>query len=314
MKKLISVVIPCFNEEKNIDILYKRLSKVIEKNKLYKFEIIFIDNSSVDNTQETLRKLAKNDKKVKLIFNTRNFGPSKSPIYGLKQSSGDASILICADMQEPPEIITELIKYWEKGWNACLLVRKTKRKFFEKFSFSYIYKNFYYSLISKFSHINLVKNTTGNGLYDKKIIDKLKQYHDHDPYLRGFTSDLGYPVKEVLYDERQRKYGKSKHNFYSLYEEAMRGIVSYTVIPLRIICFLGFLIAFLSFLSGFYFLIRKLMDWQAFDIGIAPLIIFVFFLFGVLFIYLGIISEFIANILINVKQKPLVEEKERINF
>jgi dolichol-phosphate mannosyltransferase len=314
MKKLISIVIPCFNEERNVGILYRRLLRVIEKNKSYKFEIIFIDNSSVDNTQTNLKKLAKLDKKVKLIFNTRNFGPSKSPIYALKQSNSDASILISADMQEPPEVISVLIKFWEKGWSSCLLVREPQTKYLKKFSFKNLYKNLYYYSMKKFSNINIIMNATGNGLYDKKIIEKLREYRDHDPYLRGFVSDLGYPIKEILYKEAERINGKSGHNFYSLYEEAMRGFVSYSFIPLRIICFLGFLIALLSFLSGFYFLIRKLMNWQAFDIGIAPLIISVFFLFGILFIYLGFISEYIGSILVNVKGKPLVEEKERINF
>ncbi len=310
MKKLISIVIPCFNEENNIDELYLRLSKVTKSLSKYNFEIIFIDNSSVDNSVSKLKKLVSKDKRIKIIVNNRNFGHIRSPVWGLIQSSGDASILICCDMQEPPELILELVQLWEKGSVAALLVKKSSKTNFLMHGI----KKLFYRFVKKISHIELINDSTGNGIFDRKVVEDIKKLNDPNPYFRGIVSELGYPIEKLMYEEQVRKNGQSNNNWYVLYEAALHGFTSYSVWFLRIVGILGFIMAGASFLIGTMYLILKITNWEGYPLGLAPFIIGNFFLFGLLFIFVGIIGEYIISIQTYVKKRPLVVEKERINF
>jgi len=310
MKKLISIVIPCLNEEENISVLHSRLVKIMSSLSKYDFETIFIDNASIDNSVLELKKIVAKDKRVKIIINNKNFGPLRSPVHGLLQSSGDASILICCDMQEPPELIFQLVEAWEQGSMAALLVKKSSEI---NFSMHFI-KKIYYRIVKKISDIDLLNDATGNGLYDKKIIQEIKKLNDPHPYFRGLVSELGYVIKAVPYEEKRRIHGSSNNNWYVLYGAGLQGITSYSVLPLRLVGIIGFIMAGVSFLIGLVYFFLKLADWDSYPLGFAPVIIGNFFLFGLLFIFVGIIGEYILSIQAYVKKRPLVIEKERINF
>jgi len=310
MNKLISIVIPCLNEEKNIKILYAQLVKIMSALSKYDFEVIFIDNSSIDNSVLELKKLAAKDKRVKIIINNKNFGFQRSPVHGLMQSSGDAAILIGCDMQESPELIFKLVEAWEQGSMAVQLVKTASKINF----LGHFIKKIYYRIVSKISNIELLNDATGNGLYDKKVIQNIKNLNDPNPYFRGLVSELGYAIKAIPYEEQRRIHGSSNNNWYVLYEAAMQGFTSYSVMPLRLVGIIGFMMASLSFLIGLIYAILKISNWDGYPIGLAPFIIGNFFLFGVLFIFVGIIGEYILSIQTYVKKRPLVIEKDRINF
>jgi glycosyltransferase involved in cell wall biosynthesis len=292
MKK-ISIVTPCFNEEENIPELYDRIKGVME-NQPYEYDHIFIDNASMDTSVDILRKLASQDRRVKVILNTRNYGQIRSPYHALMQASGDAVIGMSSDLQDPPEMIPEFIKQWEQGYKVVVGV-KTKS---EEFGLFYLLRSLYYLVLRKLSDTHLIDNFTGFGLYDKQVVDILRKFDDPYPYFRGLIADIGF----------------SKNNFYTLYDMAMLGVTSYTKIPLRLATMLGFISAFLSFVVGLVYLVYKLIDWQNFSLGLAPVIIGLFFMGSIQLFFLGIVGEYIGSIYTLAVRRPLVIEKERINF
>lgn len=308
-KKLISIVTPCFNEEGNVDELYERIKKVMSGSK-YQYEHIYIDNASTDGTAHKLRALAAKDKRVKVILNTRNFGHVRSPVYAVMQASGDAVIALASDLQDPPERIPEFLQKWEEG---CPVVIGIKEKS-ETSAFLHFLRTIYYRILRSLSDVNLIENFTGFGLYDRKVMDIIREIDDPYPYFRGIIADLGFDVAKIVFTQPRRKRGLSKNNFYTLYDLAMLGLTNYTKIPLRIATMFGFLSALVSFLIGLAYLIYKLIFWYQFSLGSAPLVIGLFFLGSVQLMFLGIVGEYIGAIYTQVMHRPLVIEKERINF
>lgn len=308
--KTISIVTPTYNEENNIEILYSRIKSSIKDIYNYNFEIVIIDNASTDQTRSILKKIASDDRSVKLIFNTRNFGHIKSPYWGIMQARGDAVIYLASDLQDPPEMIHAFIREWELGWSVVL---GTKEKS-ETNTLVHLLRKLYYKLLDRITDINIIRNSTGFGLYDKKVLDKLREINDPYPFLRGLISELGYPVKRIEFIQPERKFGISKNNIYTLYDIAILGIVSHSNLPLRLCSFAGYALSFLSFLMCTTYIILKSNNWYAFPRGVAPLIISIYFLFGMLFIFIGILGEYIASIYTSVKNRPIVVEQERINF
>jgi polyisoprenyl-phosphate glycosyltransferase len=308
--KLISIVTPCYNEEQNIESLYLAVRDIFNKLTEYKYEHIFIDNSSTDKTVEILKCIAAKDFNLKIIVNARNFGWIRSPYYGILQAKGDAVILIVADFQDPPELIVDFLKNWEEGFK---IVIGTKIKSKEN-KIMGLFRKIFYNLITKISETNQIKNFTGFGLYDKNFIDVLRILDEQYPYFRGLVSELGFSIKEVSYIQSLRVRGKTKSDFYKLYDVAMLGFVSHSKIPLRLASFIGFGVSMISFLIALVYFVYKLIFWYSFQLGIAPLIIGIFFFGGIQLFFLGIIGEYIGAIFTQVKKRPLVIEQERINF
>ena len=311
MKKKISVITPCYNEEKNVEELYARVKKVFLDNlPQYTYEHIFIDNDSKDYTVEILKKITQEDKNVRIIVNSRNFGHIRSPVYAILQAKGDAVISLVADLQDPPEMIPLLIEKWEHGADTVLAIKKDSLE--SKLMFRV--RKIYYKLLSRLSEINIYKNFTGFGLYDKKVIEALRQIKDPYPFFRGMIAEVGYKISLIDYTQPARIRGLTKNNFYTLYDIGMLGIINNSKIPLRMLVFLGFGCGLLSLLTGMYYLINKLVFWNEVSLGIAPLIIGGSLAFSVIIFFLGIIGEYIGAIYTQVLDRPLVFEKERINF
>ena len=307
--KMLSIVTPCFNEEENVDELHERIRSVM-KDTSYEYEHIFIDNASTDGTVVRLRKLVVHDKRVKVIINARNFGHIRSPYYGLLQAKGDAVIILASDLQDPPERISEFIKNWECGYKVVIGI-KTKSN---ELGLLYLARTLYYRILRKLSDVELIEHFTGFGLYDQKVIEILRQLNDPYPYFRGLIADIGFPIARIEFVQPKRKRGITKNNFYTLYDLAMLGLTGYTKIPLRLAAMLGFGAAAISFLVGLVYLVYKLVFWAQFSVGLAPAVIGLFFLGSVQMIFLGIIGEYIGAIYTQVIHRPLVIEKERINF
>ncbi len=308
-ERLISIVTPCYNEEGNVDELYERV-KAVMSGFDYQYEHIFIDNASTDDTSKKLRALVEQDKKVKVIFNTRNFGHIRSPYYGLLQGSGDAVIIMASDLQDPPERIPDFIRQWQAGFKTVIGVKTKSREA----GIFYLFRTMYYRVLRSLSDVELIEHYTGFGLYDKKVIDILKEIGDPYPYFRGLIADIGFPIARIEFEQPLRKRGISKNNFYTLYDMAMLGFTNYTKIPLRLAAMFGFLSALVSFLIGLTYLIYKLLFWYQFSLGSAPLVIGLFFLGSVQLLFLGIAGEYIGAIYTQVMRRPLVIEKERLNF
>ena len=308
--KLLSVVTHCYNEEENVEEVYQQIKSVFDGLSGYSYEHIFIDNASSDSTVAILKGIASKDTSVKIIINTRNFGHIRSPYHAMMQANGDAVISIVADLQDPPAIITDFISKWEEGYKLVIGV-KTKSE--ESFLFFGIRK-FYYYLINKLSDTELVKNFTGFGLYDREVINALKKINDTYPYLRGLISELGYDLAKIEYEQPLRKKGLTKNNFYTLYDMAMLGFTSHSKVPLRLATFTGFLVSLISIFVGIFYFIYKLMFFERFDVGIAPLVVGLFFFGAVQLFFIGIIGEYIGSIHTQVLKRPLVIEKERVNF
>jgi glycosyltransferase involved in cell wall biosynthesis len=307
--KTISIVTPCFNEVDNIE----ELSLLIQKTMTglnYDYEHLFIDNGSMDGTVDKIRALAGKDTHIKAIINTRNFGPIRSPYYGLLQAGGDAVIILASDLQDPPERIPEFIRVWESGFKVVIGV-KSKSK---ESGFFYFFRTLYYKTLRSLSDVELIEHFTGFGLYDQKVIEILRNLDDPYPYFRGLIADIGFPIARIEFEQPRRKRGISKNNFYTLYDIAMLGLTGYTKVPLRIATMFGFLSAGVSFLVGLIYLLYKLADWQNFSLGLAPVVIGLFFLGSIQLIFLGIVGEYIGAIYTQVMHRPLVIEKERINF
>ncbi len=311
MKKTISFMVPCYNEEENVPLMYDALTSLF-KNELknYNYEILFIDNKSLDNTRDEIRKICKNDKNVKAIFNAKNFGQFKSPYYALLNTSGDCTISIAADFQEPVEIIPEFIKEWENGNKiVCGIKNKSKES-----KIKYLFRGLGYKLIRKYSDVETIDQFTGFGLYDKTFMDVLRNLNDPEPYFRGIVAELGFEPKMVYYTQAERKHGKTSNNIMTLLDAGMIGVTTYTKKEFHIATLFGFLVAFLSFVGALVYLILKLCMWDSFNAGIAPLIIGMFFLGGIQIFLISFIGEYIVSINKRILNRPLVVEEERINF
>ena len=308
-KKLISIITPCYNEEDNIEELCSRIASVMAELP-YEYEHICIDNHSTDSTIKKIKQIAKNDKRLKLIVNARNFGHIRSPYYGLLQSSGDATILIASDLQDPPEIIPEFIKKWELGFKTVLAIKPESNESLIMFKI----RKAYYRLISKISEVQLVQNATGAGLFDKAVINILKDIQDPYPYFRGLLCEIGFPIATVPFKQPRRLRGVTKNNFYTLYDIAMLGITNHSKIPLRLMAMGGFALSFLSLIVALIFLIAKLLYWDSFQLGTAPIIIGIFFFGAIQAFFIGILGEYIGSIHTQVRKMPLVTELERVNF
>jgi len=308
--KLISIVTPCYNEELNVETLYLQVKTVFDKLPNYKYEHVFIDNSSTDKTVEILKKIASVDPNVKIIVNIRNFGHIRSPYYGILQANGDAIILVVADLQDPPTMIASFLEKWEEGYK---IVIGTKNKSKENKLMFFVRKVFY-KTIARISETEQVKNFTGFGLYDRSFVDILRNIEEPYPYFRGLITELGFNRIEIPYTQPKRDKGKTNNNFYTLYDIAMLGFINYSKLPLRMASFIGFAVSFLSILIAFGYLAAKLIFWNTFSIGVAPLVIGLFFFGGIQLFFLGVIGEYIGAIFTQVKKRPLVVEKERINF
>jgi polyisoprenyl-phosphate glycosyltransferase len=308
--QLISVVTPCYNEEDNILDIYQTVKNIFNNIHKYQYEHIFIDNSSSDNSISLLKEIAHLDPNVKLIINSRNFGWIRSPFYGLLQASGDAIIYMAADFQDPPNLINKFIKKWEDGFK---IVIGTKSESEESF-FKFFIRRFYYKFADKISDLKLLKNFTGFGLYDKSVIQIMRQFNDPYPYLRGMISEVGFDVAEIEFKQPKRKKGLSSGTFFRLYDVAMLGITTHSKLPLRILSLVGFSLAFISLLISIIYIIAKLLFWSMFPLGFAPILIGSFFFFSMQMFFVGLLGEYIASIHHQVLKRPLVIEKERINF
>lgn len=308
-KKLISIVTPCYNEEENIDELYQRIVAVMSTLP-YDYEHICIDNASTDSTVRKIKDIAARDNRVKLIVNARNFGHIKSPYYGILQSRGDACILIASDLQDPPEMIAEFIKKWEEGYKTVLAVKPES----EESAIMFFLRKTYYRFIARISDVPLVQNATGAGLFDRVVVDILRNIHDSYPYFRGLLCEIGFPIATVPFKQPRRQRGITKNNFYTLYDIAMLGITNHSKIPLRLMAMSGFLLSFMSLLVALIFFAAKLLYWNSFQLGTAPILIGIFFFGAIQAFFIGVLGEYIGSIHTQVRNMPLVVEIERVNF
>ncbi|MBU0608219.1 MAG: glycosyltransferase family 2 protein [Armatimonadetes bacterium] len=308
--KLISILTPCFNEEENVLELYEQVKAVMAALPQYEYEHVFIDNASRDRTVDILREIAAEDKRVKVIVNTRNFGHIRSPYHGLMQTRGEAVISIVADLQDPPEMIPEFLRKWEEGFKIAIGVKRSS----SESPLFWAVRKAYYKVITGLSEIELVKNFTGFGLYDREVIAQLRKVDDPYPYFRGLICDLGYERAEIPYDQPVRKRGFTKNNFYTLYDIAMLGITNHSKVPLRLATMVGFLMSLVSLLVALGYGVYKLVYWDRFQVGVAPLVIGLYFFISVQLFFIGVIGEYIGSIQTQVLKRPLVIEKERINF
>jgi glycosyltransferase involved in cell wall biosynthesis len=307
----ISIVMGCFNEEENLPEVYDRVTRVMaEKLPHYSYELIIIDNASTDRSVDVLRKICAADKRVKVIVNTRNFGHIRSPYHALLNARGEAAIIMASDLQDPPEMIPDFVRQWEAGFKI-VLAQKTNSK--ESYLF-WVVRKAYYNLVSRLSEIELIKNATGFGLYDRQVLDSIREIDDPYPYFRGLICELGYSRALVPFEQPARKRGFTKNNLYTLYDNAMLGITNHSKVPLRLATFLGFCLGSFSFLIAFVYLIYKLVFWSRFQLGTAPVIIGIFFFGAVQLFFIGILGEYIGSIQTQVLRRPRVVEKERINF
>ncbi len=309
MKK-ISVISGCFNEEGNLQEFYDRLIAVFRQLPGYTYEIIIADNCSTDRSREILRAIAAKDPQFKVILNANNFGHIRSGYNAMLQATGDAVTGLCSDLQEPPEMILDFVRQWEAGYQVVCGVKPQSRENPLMFQV----RRFYYWLLASCSETPQIKNFTGFGLYDRKVIDAVKKFHEPYPYFRGLISEIGFKRIEVPFVQAARMHGKTKNNFFTLYDMAMLGFVNHTKLPLRMAAFAGFFLALLSLLAAIGYLIYKLLYWDTFTLGLAPLVIGLFFFSSVQLIFIGVIGEYIGAIWTQVKNKPLVIEDERINF
>ncbi|MBQ8108882.1 MAG: glycosyltransferase family 2 protein [Clostridia bacterium] len=309
-KKKVSIMVPCYNEEENVVPISQAIVAQMNQLPQYDYEILFIDNCSTDNTRPLIREICAKNKKIRAIFNVKNFGQFNSPFYGLCQTSGDCTISICADFQDPVEMIPTFLKYWEEGYQIVHGVKTSSRES----KVMYRLRSIYYKLIKKYSSVEQIEHFTGFGLYDRSFINVLRNLKDPTPFIRGIVAELGGKRKEIPYEQPQRRAGKTHNNWYSLYDAAMLSFTSYTKIGLRMATFLGVGVAFLSLLVALVYLVLTLCNWSNFVAGTAPIVIGMFFLGAVQLIFLGIIGEYILSMNQRLMNRPLVVEEERINF
>ena len=308
--KLISIMMPCYNEEDNIRAAYEQVKQVFAQLPGYTYEHIFIDNASKDGTVAILREIARQDKHVKVIVNVRNFGHIRSPYYGLLQAQGDAVIGLASDLQDPPALIAEFIRKWEEGYQVVVGVKKQS----EESPVVFALRTLYYRVLRWLSETELVENFTGFGLYDRQVIEILKSLNDPYPYFRGLIAELGFESARIEYAQPTRKRGITKNNFFTLYDTAMLGMVSHSKVPLRLATMLGFFSSAVSLLVALFYFVYKLLFWFNFSVGSAPLVIGLFLFSSVQLFFLGIVGEYVGSIHTLALRRPLVIEKERINF
>jgi len=310
IKKTISVVTPCYNEEGNIYDVYHAIKKIREAHPRYEWEHIFIDNSSVDKSLKLLKEIAHKDKNVKIIVNIRNFGDIKSSVYGYLAAKGDAVIPFFCDLQDPPDLINDFISKWEEGYDAVVGVKTSSKEN----SLIFFLRKIFYNIIESISETDHIKNFNGFGLFDKSFWNIVRNLNEPHPYFRGMVAEFAPNRIEIEYIQEKRRKGKSKNNLYRLYDSAMLGFVSHSKVPLRLATFTGFLVSFFSIIVAIFYFFYKIILWNSFEMGIPPLIIGIFFFGAVQLIFLGIIGEYVGTILTEIKNRPLVIEKERINF
>lgn len=308
--RLISVVSGCYNEEENVRECYEQVKKVFQEIGRYRYEHIFIDNASKDGTVAILREIAAQDKNVKVIINARNFGHIRSPHHAMVHARGDAVISVVSDLQDPPELIKEFIKKWEEGFLVVIAVKADS----DESPLFFAIRKLYYEMVSRLAEIELNKNTTGFGLYDRRFVDILAEIDDPYPYFRGLVSEIGFPVAKIPYHQPVRKRGVTSNNFYRLYDMAMLGVTNHSKVPLRLATMLGFVVSFLSLCVALGYLVFKLLYWDSFSLGLAPLEIGLFFFGSVQLFFIGILGEYIGAIYTQVQKRPHVVELERINF
>ena len=308
--KLISVVTPCYNEQDNVQECAKVIKDVFSKYPNYLYEHIFIDNASTDATAEILRDMAAADHLIKVILNSRNFGHIKSPYHGLLQAKGDAVVLFVADMQDPADLLNVFFEKWEEGYKTVVGTKKTS----EESSLMFSIRKLYYKTVNSLSNIELIDNFTGFGLYDREVMDHLRKIEDPYPYFRGLVAEIGLGIYKVPYDQPIRARGITKNNFFTLYDIGMLGIISHSLVPLRIATMTGFLISIVSLLAALIYFVLKLVFWNSFSLGLAPVVIGIFFFSSVQLFFVGILGEYLGSVHTYAKKRPLVVEKERINF
>jgi polyisoprenyl-phosphate glycosyltransferase len=308
--RLISVVAPCYNEEANVRELYERVRRVFDDFPQYTLELIFIDNASKDQTVAILRELAEADSRVKVIVNARNFGHIRSPVHAIFQASGDAVIGCASDLQDPPELIRTFLQKWEAGYKVAVGIKKNSR---EPAVF-HAFRTAYYRLLRAISDVDLLEHYTGFGLYDRQVVEIIRGLDDPEPYFRGAIAEIGFESAKIEYTQPRRMAGVTKNNFYTLFDLAMNGMTSYSKVPLRLATMLGFAVAAMSLVVAFGYFIYKLLFWDSFSVGLAPLVLGVFFFSAVQLFFLGIVGEYVGSIHTQVRKRPLVVEKERINF
>lgn len=309
MKK-ISIVTPCYNEQDNVEECARVIREVLNNHPEYTYEHIFIDNASTDNTVQILRDMANKDVCIKVIVNSRNFGHIKSPYYGMLQATGDAVVLFVADMQDPANLLKTFFEKWEEGYKTVVGVKKTS----EESSIMFSIRKLYYKTVNKLSNIELIDNFTGFGLYDREVIEHLRNIEDPYPYFRGLVAEIGLKIFKVPYDQPIRARGITKNNFFTLYDIGMLGITSHSLVPLRIATMMGFSISILSLVAALIYFILKLAFWNSFTLGLAPVVIGIFFFSSVQLFFVGILGEYLGSVHTYAKKRPLVIEKERINF
>jgi glycosyltransferase involved in cell wall biosynthesis len=309
-KKHISILTPCYNEETNVRELYQTAKTIFAELPQYTYEHIFIDNCSHDRTVAILKEIAAEDKNIKIIVNARNFGHVRSPYHGMLQTTGDAVIGISADFQDPPALIPDFLRHWEEGYKMVLGIKESA----EETRTMYLVRLFYYNLVARLSDIELVINATGFGLFDRRVVEILREINDPYPYFRGQIADIGFESYKVYYKRPTRKRGITKNNFYTLYDLAMLGITNHSKVPLRIATMAGFVMSGFGFLIALVYLILKLTFWYQFSAGTAPVLIGLFFFSSVQLFFIGVLGEYIGAIYTQVQKRPLVIEKERINF
>lgn len=309
-KKHISILTPCYNEEENVRELYEAVKRVFASLPQYTYEHIFIDNCSRDRTVAILKEIAAQDSNLKVIVNARNFGHVRSPYHGLLQTSGDAVIGIVADFQDPPELIPQYLERWEEGYKIVLGVKAGS----EETPLMYMARRTYYWLVAKLADVELVQNATGSGLFDRQVVEILRQIDDPYPYFRGLIADIGFESYKIPYLQPLRRRGITKSNFYTLYDLAMLGITNHSKVPLRVATMAGFLMSGLSLLIALGYLVAKLIFWNSFVLGTAPVLVGLFFFSSVQLFFIGILGEYIGAIHTQVQKRPLVIERERINF
>lgn len=310
MKK-ISILVPCYNEEENVIPLSEAIVKEMTTSlPQYDYELVFIDNCSKDTTRAKITMLCEQNKKIKAIFNSKNFGQFNSPYYGITQTTGDCTICMCADFQDPIEMIPKFVTEWEKGYKIVCGIKTTSKEN----KLVYFLRSIYYKMIKKMSDVEQIEHFTGFGLYDKSFVKVLKELDDPTPFIRGIVAELGPERKEIPYEQPKRRAGKTKNNWYSLYDAAMLSFTSYTKIGLRLATFLGIICSFISIIIALVYLVLKLVYWDSFPAGMAPVLIGVFFLGSLQLFFIGLIGEYILNMNARIMKRPLVIEERRINF
>jgi glycosyltransferase involved in cell wall biosynthesis len=308
--KTISILTPCYNEEANVFNVYNQVREVMAQVGRYDYEHVFIDNSSTDNTVAILKSIAADDKNVKIIVNSRNFGHIRSPIHGLFQCRGDAVIGIVADLQDPPPMIVDMIREWENGAYCVLGIKRTS----EEHSLMFWLRKQYYRLVERLSSIETIQNYTGFGLYDRKVVELVRSFEDPYPYFRGMIAEIGLPTVRLPYDQPVRRFGVTKNNWYTLYDIGMLGIISNSKVPLRLAALAGFIGASISFLIALAYLVFKILFWSTFSFGLAPILIGVFFISSLQLVFMGVMGEYIGSIYTQVQKRPYAVELDRINF